>query len=101
MSDLQMQRRVQAIEDLLQALVYGWRLDKYPEHEHTLDVFESDNGEPDWVYPLAASLNIPSLGVEDAYGLCDAGSGTILGQAEFLMTQIWEEAKPQIERFNK
>lgn len=97
----QLDGRMERIERQLRNMVSLYMRIVHPGVKYTLEVFGSDNGEEHWQAPMAARLEIPSLDVTDAYGLCDAGSGTILGQAEFLMTQIWEEAKPQIERFNK
>ena len=101
LTDEQLFHRFDEIREELEHMLAEHMEANHPGVEYHLDVFDSENGEPDWVMPMAASLQVPGLGVEDAYGLCDGGYSTAWDQADFLLKQLLEEAKPQIERFNE
>lgn len=92
------QERLPALEAALTARVAAHMAANHPGVAYSLEVFDSDNGDDDWLEPVAASLKVPALGVNDAYGLCDAGSSTVDGQADYLLEQILEELAPYIKR---
>ena len=96
-TDEQLDGRMHRIELQLRDLVSLYMRIVHPGEKYTLEVFESDNGEEHWRAPLAARLEIPSLGVTDAYGLCDAGTDSVQGQAEFLMNQVLAELQAYLK----
>lgn len=83
--------RMDAIEVELRRRLVAHMAEHHPGVAFTLQVFDSDNGDDDWLAPMAATMAVPALGVEDAYGLCDAGVDTVENQAEYLFSQIMDE----------
>lgn len=55
-----------------------------------LEVFESCNGEPHWVTPVAAQVDHPTDRTVDGYGLCDAAADDYGPQADYLLDQLRE-----------
>lgn len=97
-----MMSREAAIESALRDRVAAHMAASHPDVAYELDVFESNAGghnldvHDEWDSPLAANLTVPSLNVEDAYGLCNATTGTVAGQADFMFQQILSEGKGAI-----
>lgn len=55
-----------------------------------LEVFESCNGEPYWLLPVAAQVDHPHDRAVDGYGLCDAGADEVGAQVDYLLEQLRE-----------
>lgn len=89
--------RISAIEKALTERIDAYMDEHFPDVDYDFGVFDSDNGEPDWIAPLACSLGIEELGVEDAYGVCDAGAGTVEEQVQYLFEQVIEELQAALK----
>jgi len=89
--------RISAIEKGLNEKVAAYMALHLPGVYYEFDVFDSDNGDDDWVAPLACSLVIEELGVEDAYGLCDAGTSTVEEQVQYLFEQVISELQAELK----
>lgn len=96
-TDEDIDERISAIEKGLNEKVAAYMALHLPDVYYEFDVFDSDNGDDDWEAPLACSLVIEELGVEDAYGLCDAGVGTVEEQVQYLFEQVVEELQAELK----
>lgn len=96
-TDEDLDERISAIEKGLNEKVAAYMALYLPGVQYDFDVFDSDNGDDDWVAPLACNLAIEELGVDDAYGLCDAGTGTVEDQVDFLFAQVIEELQAALK----
>lgn len=89
--------RISAIEKALTERIDAYLGEHLPGVYYEFDVFDSENGDDDWVAPLACSLVIEELGVDDAYGLCDAGTSTVEEQVQYLFEQVVEELRAALK----
>lgn len=89
--------RISAIEKALTERIDAYMGEYLPNVRYDFDVFDSSNGDSDWIAPLACSLVIEELGVEDAYGLCDAGVGTVEEQVQYLFEQVIAELQAELK----
>lgn len=85
------EERAALVTSLLEQLVGDQLAAHHPGAEYMLDVFDSQNGGPDWGQPLAVILSVPKLKIEGAYGLCDAARGSVEQVAAFLFDQLLDE----------
>lgn len=95
--DEDIDERISAIEKALTERIDAYMDEHFPGVDYDFGVFDSDNGGPDWIAPLACSLGIEELGVEEAYGLCDAGVDTVEEQVEYLFEQVIEELQAALK----